>query len=154
MTVSIPWLERVWHWPQFKNCTPRRHNFRWRDRLLFRKYLLWWSVWPVAIQMICSCLILRNLLCYVHGSNNSRFIVTQRNNDENGNMNGVWGKGAKWNFYVFVASHFIAKMPADFSTYACHSFTKMYMFQCTWAPTSKEKYLCIVPHRAIWFLAL
>ena len=59
------------------------------------------------------------------------------------------------NFYVFfVATHFITKMPADFSTSACHSFATIYMFRCTWALTSKEKYFCLVPHRGILFLAL
>jgi hypothetical protein len=57
-------------------------------------------------------------------------------------------------FMLFVVTHFIAKMPADFSTSACHSFATLYMFQCTLALTSKEKYFCLVPHRDILFLAL
>jgi len=43
-------------------------------------------------------------------------------------------------FYIFVAIHFVTKIPADFNTSVCHNFTTILMFQCTWAPTSKEKY--------------
>jgi hypothetical protein len=100
--------------------------------------------------MTCLCLILRNLVRYIHGSRNTSFIVMLCNNEKYENVNGIWKEEKSEIVYVFVATHLLLKYLQPVKHLFFTSFVMIYFFQCTCKLSSKGLGFFYVPRKGSW----